>query len=435
MIKTKSGNIILITSLVITMIFWLMFQFKLEEFPLFFLVQLTQITALIGTLLLSWSMLLMTRLNFLERLFDGLDKVYKTHKNVSIWGMIIITLHIVILAIQRVPNFSSAIKIFFPVHNQTYINLGVWSFWLFVFFVLTTLLMKKIKLPYHIWKYLHKATGIALILAFIHIILNPGDISSISVLNIWLLFTTGTGIASWIYFEFFYKLLAPSYNYRVTKIKKESEVFKIQLAPVDKKMKYKPGQFAYLSFINSKLSREIHPFTITSHPDENELSFAIKVLGDYTKTLDKLKINDIARIWGPYGSFANKFLKFNKDAIFIGGGIGIAPFISMIKEANKKPINNRRLSIFYCTKYKCEACFDNDFKKDAQKNLNISYLNKCSREGGRLTIPEIIKRVREINNTLIYICGPNRMADPLKKNLIIHGFPKTNIISESFGLL
>jgi len=63
-----------------------MFQFKLEEFPLFFLVQLTQITALIGTLLLSWSMLIMTRLNFLERLFDGLDKVYKTHKNVSIWG-------------------------------------------------------------------------------------------------------------------------------------------------------------------------------------------------------------------------------------------------------------------------------------------------------------------------------------------------------------
>jgi len=258
------------------MIFWLMFQFKLEEFPLFFLVQLTQITALIGTLLLSWSMLLMTRLNFLERLFDGLDKVYKTHKNVSIWGMIIITLHIVILAIQRVPNFSSAIKIFFPVHNQTYINLGVWSFWLFVFFVLTTLFMKKIKLLYHIWKYLHKATGIALILAFIHIILNPGDISSISVLNIWLLFTTGTGIASWIYFEFFYKLLALSYYYRVTKIKKESEVFKIQLAPVDKKMKYKPGQFAYLSFINSKIGQEIHPFTITSHPDENELSFAIK---------------------------------------------------------------------------------------------------------------------------------------------------------------
>jgi len=412
-----------------------MFQFRLEEFPSFFLVQLNQITALAGTLLLSWSMLLITRLNFLERLFDGLDKVYKTHTKVSIWGMIMITMHVVFLAIQRIPNFSSAIKIFFPVHNQTYMNLGAWSFWLFVFFVLMAVFMKKIRLPYHLWKYLHKAIGIALILAFIHIVLIPGNITSSSVLNIWLLFTTGAGIASWIYFEFFYKLLAPSYIYQVAKIKKDGDVFKIQLSPTDKKMAYKPGQFTYLSFIKSKVSKEIHPFTITSHPDENELSFAIKILGDYTKTLDKLKINETARIFGPHGNFADKFFKSNKDAVFIGGGIGIAPFIGMIKKARDKLTNGKSLSIFYCTKYKCEACFDENLKKEAEKHLAISYLNKCSREEGRLTISEITKKVREINNTIVYICGPNRMAKPLEKSLIAHGFPKTNIVSESFDLL
>lgn len=435
MIRTKPGNIILITSLVITMILWLMFQFRLEEFPLFFLVQLNQITALFGTLLLSWSMLLVTRLNFLERIFGGLDKVYKAHKKASIWGMVMITMHVVFLATQRIPNFSSAIKIFFPVHSQTYINLGAWSFWLFVFFVLITVLTKKVKLPYHAWKYLHKATGIALILAFIHIVLIPGNITSSSALNVWLLFTTGAGIAAWIYFEFFYKLLAPSYIYHVTEIKKDNDVFKIQLSPVDKKMAYEPGQFAYLSFTNSRVSKEIHPFTVTSHPDEKELSFAIKMLGDYTKTLNKLRIGETARIWGPHGNFADRFFKSDKDAIFIGGGIGIAPFISMIKEARKRLTSDKRLSIFYCTKYKCEACFDEDLKRDAEKNLAMSYLNKCSREDGRLTISEIAKKAREINNTIVYICGPNRMVKPLKESLIVHGFPKTNIVSESFDLL
>jgi predicted ferric reductase len=97
------------------MILWLLFQFRLEEFPLFFLVQLNQITALFGTLLLSWSMLLVTRLNFLERIFGGLDKVYKAHKKASIWGMVMITMHVVFLATQRIPNFSSIIKIFFQI--------------------------------------------------------------------------------------------------------------------------------------------------------------------------------------------------------------------------------------------------------------------------------------------------------------------------------
>jgi predicted ferric reductase len=434
MTKTKQGNIILIASLVITMILWLIFQFRLEEFPSLFFVQLNQITALIGTLLLSWSMLLATRLNFLERLFDGLDKVYKAHKWTGIWGMILITMHVVSLAILRIPNFSNTIKIFFPVHSQTYINLGAWSFWLFVFFVLITIFVKKIKMSYQIWKYLHKVTGVALILAFVHIVMLPGNITASPVLNIWLLLTTGTGIASWIYFEFLYKFLAPNHIYRVAQIKKEGDVFNIQLSPKDKGMAYKPGQFAYLSFIKSKVSKEIHPFTITSHPDENNLAFAIRILGDYTQTLGNVKVGDTARVWGPYGSFASKFLQSDKNAIFIGGGIGIAPFISMLKEAKKKTTDATKLDIFYCTKYKCEACFDEHFNKETKKDLFISYINKCSREGSRLTISEIVKKVRRMNNTIVYICGPNRMVKPIEKSLVDRGFPRENIVSEGFDL-
>lgn len=432
MIKTKPGNKIIIASLTITVILWLMFQFRLEEFPSFFLIQLNQITALIGTLLLSWSMLLITRLNFLEKLFDGMSGVYKSHKKVSIWGMIMVVIHVVSLAIQRFPNSSKVAGMLFPIHNQTFINLGVWSFWLFIFFTATTLLMKKIKLPYHLWKYTHKITGIALILAFAHIVSIPG-ITSLSVLSVWIMFTTGTGIASWIYFEFIYKLLTPSYAYQVSEVKKSSEVFKIKLTPQNKKMSYKPGQYAYLSLIKSDVDKEIHPFTITSHPDENKLAFAIKILGDYTKTLDKLKIGDTARIWGPYGNFADRLLLSDKDVVFIGGGIGIAPFIGMIKEIKKRPVRDRRVNIFYCTKYKCEACFDEDFNKDAERNLTISYLNKCSREEGRLTMAEISDKIRDIKNTLVFICGPSRMIKPLKNNLISNGFPKKNIISENFG--
>ena len=435
MTKTKSGNIVIIASLMLTTILWLSFQFKLEEFPTLLLIQINQITALLGTLLISWSMFLMTRLNILEKLFGGLDKTYKTHKKVSIWGMAMIVIHVVSLAIQRIPNFSRAINIFFPVHNQVYINLGAWSFWLFVFFVVITLLMKRIKLPHHVWRYLHKATGIALILAFLHIVLIPGNITSSPILNMWLLLTTGTGIASWIYFEFFYKLLAPNYFYRVTKITKDGDVFKIQLNPVGQKMAYKPGQFAYLSFVKSEVSKEIHPFTITSHPDENELTFAVKVLGDYTKTLDRLKIDDTVRIWGPHGTFADKFLETKMDSVFIGGGIGIAPFISMAKEAVKPGNITRNVALYYCTKFKRDACFDYMLAKNTEKTSNYCYLNKCSQEGGRLSAPEIVAKMKNVKNTLVFICGPSRMVNPLAKDLRKKGVLGQNIITENFDLV
>ena len=102
MIKTRFGNLIRFATIVVTLVLWLLFQFNLGEFHSLILLQLNQITALIGTLLLSWSMLLMTRLNFLERLFNGLDKVYRAHKKVSIWGMVMIAMHVVFLVTGRI---------------------------------------------------------------------------------------------------------------------------------------------------------------------------------------------------------------------------------------------------------------------------------------------------------------------------------------------
>jgi len=428
--RVKAGNIIIISTLILTSLLWFLEKVGLNEIVNYPFNSINQITALLGTLLLSWSMLLTTRLDFLEDMFDGLNNVYLAHKNASIWGMVLIFVHIVALVFERLPNINQALNLFLPFHKQLFINLGVWSFWLFILFITTTILRSKLKLPYHIWKILHKFSGIALILAFIHIILIPKD-NSAFILNLWLVNTTGIGIASWIYYEFFYKILAPSYKYQISRIKKAGDVFKIELTPIEKKMLYKPGQFAYLSFIKSAVKKEIHPFTITSHPSEEKLSFAIKVLGDYTTTLNKLKVKDITQVWGPHGRFADKFLKTNKDMIFIGGGIGIAPFLNMIKEAKRKT-GTKNISLFYCTKYKSNACFDTELKTSSEDNQGFFYLNKCSRTDGRLSVHEIIKKAKNIKNTLIFICGPKRMVSPLVNDLTANNFPNKNIISENF---
>jgi len=426
--KFKVGDIAIFSTIILTLLLWIYSLGGLVEIFDYPINSLNQVTALLGTLFLSWSMLLITRLKFLEDFFDGLSNVYVVHKSISIWGMVAIMGHVIFLMIDRFSSVGRIFSLLLPIHKQQFINVGIISFWLFIFFVAITLLRTRLKLKYEYWKTLHKFSGFALVLAFVHIILIPNNM--VSAIDYWIVGVAGVGIASWIYYELFYKILAPNYKYQVSEIEKVGNVFKIKLMPQGKKMPHKPGQFAYLSFIKSKVGKEVHPFTMTSHPDEKEISFAIKILGDYTSTLDMLRVGDAAQLWGPHGNFANKLFTSNKDVVLIGGGIGIAPFLSIAKELRKKQAGSKRVSLFYCTKYKCEACFDDDLNEIAKENPDISYINKCSREEGRLEVSEIAKKVRNVSNALVYICGPDKMTKSLENDLISKGFSKTNIISE-----
>src|SRR6185295_17642988 len=67
-------------------------------------------------------------------------------------------------------------------------------------------------------------------------------------------------------------------------------------------MKFRAGQFAWLTFGPTPFSMQQHPFSFASsamHPERIE--FAIKELGDFTSTIQDLKIGERAYLEGPYG--------------------------------------------------------------------------------------------------------------------------------------
>ena len=150
-----------------------------------------------------------------------------------------------------------------------------------------------------------------------------------------------------------------------------------------------------------------------------------------------MKIGDAATIWGPYGHLGKLFESDDtKDAIFIAGGIGIAPFLSMFKRASTQK-SDRQTTLFYCTKYKEEADFDTELKQLANSNINMYYHNQCSREKGKghLTLHNILDRVRNLDKTVIYLCGPTNMMSTITKELIGSGVAKYNIIAEDFEMI
>jgi len=115
----------------------------------------------------------------------------------------------------------------------------------------------------------------------------------------------------------------------------DPDIIKIKFNKNDKE--YKPGQ--YLLIKCEKINEyQWHPFTISSSPEDKYFEITIRCFGDWTKNfrhqfLQCIKNNEefpLIQYDGVFGSPIDTILKYN-SVILIATGIGITPYISMIK--------------------------------------------------------------------------------------------------------
>ncbi|KAF0682618.1 Aste57867_25255 [Aphanomyces stellatus] len=105
-----------------------------------------------------------------------------------------------------------------------------------------------------------------------------------------------------------------------------------------KRFHYRPGMYLYLN-VPKISSHEWHPFTISSAPGDQYLSVHVRNAGDWTNALHELIQKVIkngepypsVHIDGPVGAPTQDYHRF-KTIVMIGGGIGVTPFASILKD-------------------------------------------------------------------------------------------------------
>lgn len=115
---------------------------------------------------------------------------------------------------------------------------------------------------------------------------------------------------------------------RIESITKQGGIHIIRFQS-NRALRYYAGQFAFLTFDHPALKGEHHPFSFLSSPNDRHISFGVKILGDFTSSLNLLKAGDTARINAGFGNFR---LYKDKHPVFIGSGIGAVPFVSLLKD-------------------------------------------------------------------------------------------------------
>jgi len=189
-----------------------------------------------------------------------------------------------------------------------------------------------------------------------------------------------------------------------------------------------PGQATEVSINTRELVLEKRPFTFTSINSNPYLEFTIKIYPSHhgiTNELGKLKEGDelmIGEVWGA--------INYKGKGVFIAGGAGVTPFISILRDLQSKNDISGNTLVF-ANKTKSDIILEAEFKSLLGKSF-INILSDEKVEGypfGRID-EAFLRHVTDDFSQNFYVCGPPMMMDGVLKQLDNLGAAKNSITLE-----
>jgi predicted ferric reductase len=386
-----------------------------------------RVLALTGFVFIFLQYALSSKIRWIERDI-GLDQLFGIHRTSGVVGLVLVAIHPIFLFL---PDFLRGdlptmppLKILGAV---TLLILGTAAG--------AALLYRRLHLTYETWKAIHRVAYAVLPLGFAHALLLGSDISRAPLRALWLLFA---GLYLAIVISKVWKWASVRrHPFRVAQVLQETYdtwSLHFQGPHVD----YKPGQFLIVQLVRDGKVSEPHPFTISSSPTDEHLSITVKSLGDFTSTVSATKTTDTAFIDAPYGAFS--FLNHDApDLLFVAGGIGITPFMSMLRYIRDTGL--RRNIVLICgNKREQDIPFRAELDSLQAEIRSLKVVHVMSSQDdwpgarGYVDRAKLSGYVTNLANAEVFLCGPPAMMASVIKALTGLGVPKSRIHYERFAL-
>ncbi|AEV95655.1 FAD-dependent oxidoreductase [Pediococcus claussenii] len=386
-----------------------------------------QFAVQLGAIAYVWFLVaiyLSTRPKWLDRLI-GLPSIYFIHGILSILAILLAYVHKTQTSsagwIKNTGNW--AFDLFFAVMCYSLIFLAGW---------LTTRipLLNWIKIQFEkffkhevsVW--LHRLNIVAVILVFIHVQL----ISYITHMTGFILLFDAYSIIALIAYSFHKlrnaRLLHHGRVQSVEEIAKNFYQVRVKIAR-PQKFNINAGDFVFIKFPHIQKMKELHPFSVSSAPDNNGIiTLAIRGDGDFSKMVKDLDKDEVVQIDGGYGRFSAMINENpSSNLTLITGGSGIVPMVSIVsKHADKN------IKVYYSAHQRENLIFLEELKKVEKSHPNI----ELHIQAGRFKQDEIWNTNRSSQNTLYLISGPLGLGRHWKHFLLNQGIPTDHILFEEF---
>ncbi len=222
-----------------------------------------------------------------------------------------------------------------------------------------------------------------------------------------------------------------SFNVKI--LKKDKITYDTRRFSVTKPKNYRfiSGQATDIAINLNDYTEKKRPFSFTSINESPNLEFIIKIYKErnsVTKKLSELKEGDELIIREPFGS-----IRYFDRGVFIAGGTGITPFISIFRQL-KKENKLKGNTLIFSNKTEKDIILKDELDKMSKEGLKCIYL--ITEENNPKYYNEYINenflknKIKDFSQHF-YVCGPVRFVGEIQHILQKLGAKPDRIIVET----
>ena len=205
---------------------------------------------------------------------------------------------------------------------------------------------------------------------------------------------------------------------------------------------FQAGQYVNL-FVEADGVRTSRPYSISSSPTQTghwDLTVG-RIAGGFVSDclLDEVRVGDTFASTSPAGTFTYSPLFHGDDLVFLAGGSGITPFMSMIREMADRGLK-RRIRLVYGSRSPDDVIFHQELDLIAGRHGNFAFDLVVSEpppgytgRTGFLTADCLRECVGDVGGKMFYLCGPEAMYPFCRAALDELGVPRRRVRKEVFG--
>ncbi|MDZ7831583.1 MAG: ferric reductase-like transmembrane domain-containing protein [Desulfobacterales bacterium] len=399
-------------------------------------------TALAAFMLIFGQVLLAARIKWIERPF-GLDILLRFHKYMGMTAVAFLVLHPLLLAAG-----SGRVDLLISLDQPWFIWLGKIGLLLLLANIAISLYSYRLKLQFEAWRLIHDILApVLIVMAFTHSLVAGDDLQHPLMRGLWIaLLIIALGLYVW--HRFIRPISLKKRPWQVVDVTSEApNVWTVKLSPPEggRVYDYLPGQFQFITFYRGRgLPVEEHHWTISSSPmEKNFVSSTIKALGDFTATIKDTRPGDKAAVQGPFGRFSHVLHPGETDLVFVAGGIGITPLMSMLRYMRDKK-ENRSVLLLYGNPNTEQIAFRREIEEieaGGTPRLKVVHVlstpeEDWSGERGHIDAEKITRYCGpDLSGKTFYVCGPPPLVTGVVNALLNMGVAHRQIRIEIFSFL
>ena len=378
-----------------------------------------------------------SRLKFFTKAFP-MDTLYTFHHGLSIFTFIIALAHPILLFI----NNPETLRLLNLVTAPWRARAAVISVLAMLLLVATSVWRELMKLKYDVWRWIHDGLSfLAIGLALYHMFKVNYYMSLTYQKVIWL-GLTGIWTAIILYIRVGKPVIMINNPYKVVRVEEErGQSWSLYLEPDGHEgFNFEAGQFAWITTESPFIFRE-NPFSFSNSAEHegNVIGFTIKELGDFTSKIKDFEPGKTVYVDGPYGTFSIDE-HYCRDLVFIAGGIGSAPVMSMLRTLADRDYE-KEILFFYGNPTWDSVIFREELQELEEKlDLKIIHVLERPPEGWEgetgFINADILKRHlhKDCTECTYFLCGPLPMIEAVEGAMKKVDIPPTHVFSEQYEM-